>query len=301
MTSLENNRYSKEKTVVDISHHNNDINFDEARKHVGYFIARTSDGDGTYGTKDRKYKKFTDEMSSKGIPFGNYMFNRFVSVADAINEANYFWSIGNKNATSWVCDAEVTTAPNMQECIQAFVNRLRELGAKKVGLYVGHHKYEEFGAKNIKNIDFVWIPRYGKQPNFTCDLWQWTEYGNIPGIGKCDINVIQNGKDLSVFGVGQAQDQGQGQGQQQGKKPYDSSWFTKQNGVFTADRAIKVRRVPGVNEDHVRTLQAGGEFNYNGFCKESHGYVWLRGVDGTFVASGESLNGVRQNYWGSFR
>lgn len=200
--------------AVDISHHNSDIDFDVARQHVGYFIARTGDGHRVntngdrQGILDRKYKKHVEQMKAKGIPFGNYMFNRFSGVASARQEAEDFWVVGDKAATSWVCDAEVATAPNMLECIQAFVDRLRELGAKKVGLYIGHHKYKEFGGSQVKNIDFVWIPRYGAEPSFKCDLWQFTETGSIPGIGKCDINVSMNpDKPISWYYQGEPQPQ----------------------------------------------------------------------------------------------
>ncbi|PGM47396.1 GH25 family lysozyme [Bacillus thuringiensis] len=199
------------KFAVDISHHNSDIDFDVSRQHVGYFIARTGDGHRVntngerQGILDRKYKQFTSQMKVKGVPFGNYMFNRFSGVASARQEAEDFWAVGDKAATSWVCDAEVSTAPNMLECIQAFVDRLRELGAKKVGLYIGHHKYKEFGGSQVKNIDFVWIPRYGAKPSFDCDLWQFTETGQIPGIGKCDINMSMNSaKPISWYYQGES-------------------------------------------------------------------------------------------------
>lgn len=202
------------KFAVDISHHNSDIDFDVARQHVGYFIARTGDGHRVntngerQGILDRKYKQFTSQMKDKGIPFGNYMFNRFSGVASARQEAEDFWAVGDKVATSWVCDAEVSTAPNMLECIQAFVDRLRELGAKKVGLYIGHHKYKEFGGSQVKNIDFVWIPRYGAKPSFDCDLWQFTETGQVPGIGKCDINMSMNpSKPIEWYFQGEPQPQ----------------------------------------------------------------------------------------------
>lgn len=202
--ALEGNKYSKDKTIVDISHHNSDINFDIARQHVSMFIARTGDGHRVntngerQGVLDRKYKQFVADMKARGIPFGNYMFNRFSGVVSARQEAEDFWRVGDKDATVWVCDAEVSTAPNMKECIQVFINRLRELGAKKVGLYIGHHKYQEFGGASI-DCDFTWIPRYGNKPAFACDLWQWTEYGNIPGVGKCDINVLYGSKGMDFF------------------------------------------------------------------------------------------------------
>lgn len=84
------------------------------------------------------------------------------------------------------------------------------------------------------------------------------------------------------------------------EREYDSSWFTEQRGVFTANTTIKVRKEPSVNSEHIRTLYDGSRFEYDGFGYEEHGYVWLRGVDGTYCASGETENGKRENYWGSF-
>ena len=81
---------------------------------------------------------------------------------------------------------------------------------------------------------------------------------------------------------------------------YDDSWFTPQDGVFTADRVIKVRSIPSVNGEHIRTLQEGSEFNYSSYGYEKEGYVWLKGVDDTYVASGETVDGQRVSYWGSF-
>ena len=79
---------------------------------------------------------------------------------------------------------------DMRAGTQAFIDELRRLGARKVGLYVGHHMYAPFGMANVK-ADFVWIPRYGgKKPDYPCDIWQYTETGNVPGIGKCDLNEL---------------------------------------------------------------------------------------------------------------
>ncbi|EEL87942.1 N-acetylmuramoyl-L-alanine amidase [Bacillus cereus] len=52
---------------------------------------------------------------------------------------------------------------------------------------------------NVK-YDFVWIPRYGgNKPAYPCDIWQYTETGNVPGIGKCDLNYLVGSKPLSWF------------------------------------------------------------------------------------------------------
>ena len=42
--------------------------------------------------------------------------------------------------------------------------------------------------------------RYGgKKPDYPCDIWQYTETGNVPGIGKCDLNELIGSKPLSWF------------------------------------------------------------------------------------------------------
>lgn len=184
--------------IIDVSHHQGDIDWNAAAKVVDLAILRIQDGSSVV---DRKYKRNAAECKRLGIPFGQYAFCRFVSIADAKKEAQDFWARGDKAAAFWVADVEVKTMGDMRAGTQAFVDELRRLGAKKVGLYVGHHTYTSFGAANVKNVDFTWIPRYGTtKPSFPCDLWQYTDSGRVPGIkGGVDVNKIISGKPLSFF------------------------------------------------------------------------------------------------------
>ncbi|MCU5100965.1 GH25 family lysozyme [Bacillus cereus] len=182
--------------IVDISKWNKDINWPIAKQYVDFIIARVQDGSNYV---DPLYKGYVQAMKQHGIPFGNYAFCRFVSENDARIEARDFWNRGDKSATVWVADVEVKTMGDMRGGAQAFIDELRRLGAKKVGLYVGHHMYAPFSMANV-NADFVWIPRYGgKRPAYPCDIWQYTETGNVPGIGKCDLNELIGSKSLSWF------------------------------------------------------------------------------------------------------
>ncbi|MGM2787518.1 glycoside hydrolase family 25 protein [Bacillus cereus group sp. Bce018] len=275
--------------IVDISKWNGNINWDVAAAQLDLVIARVQDGSNVV---DHMYQSYVSEMKRRGVPFGNYAFCRFVSENDARVEARDFWNRGDKDALFWVADVEVKTMGNMLAGTLAFIDELRRLGAKKVGLYVGHHTYKEFQADKV-NADFVWIPRYGgNKPAYPCDIWQYTETGYVEGIGKCDLNYLVGNKKLEWFtGVEPTMATSQ----------YDSSWFTKQDGVFTSNTSIKVRREPSVNAEHVRTLQANSIFTYESFGYEKDGYVWLKGVDGLYVATGETLNGKRVNSWGSFK
>ncbi|PEM55336.1 GH25 family lysozyme [Bacillus wiedmannii] len=182
--------------IVDISKWNGNINWPVAKQYLDFVIARVQDGSNYV---DPLYKGYVQAMKQHNIPFGNYAFCRFVSIVDAKKEAQDFWSRGDKSATVWVADVEVKTMNDMRAGTQAFIDELYRLGAKKVGLYVGHHMYASFGMANVKS-DFVWIPRYGgNKPAYPCDIWQYTETGNVPGIGKCDLNSLIGSKSLSWF------------------------------------------------------------------------------------------------------
>lgn len=182
--------------IIDISKWNGDINWNTAKPYIDFIIARVQDGS---NYRDPRYQGYVSDMKRKGIPFGSYAFCRFVSIEDAKKEAQDFWERGDKSSTVWVADVEVKTMNDMKAGTQAFIDELRRLGAKKVGLYVGHHMYEPFGMSQVQ-ADFVWIPRYGgSKPNYPCDIWQYTETGHVAGIGKCDMNKLIGNKPLSYF------------------------------------------------------------------------------------------------------
>ncbi|MEI4713440.1 GH25 family lysozyme [Bacillus cereus] len=182
--------------IVDMSKWNGSPDWDTAAKHLDFVIARVQDGSNYV---DPVYKSYVSAMKARNIPFGNYAFCRFVSINDAKKEAQDFWNRGDKSATVWVADVEVKTMDDMRTGTQVFIDELRRLGAKKIGLYVGHHMYAPFGMANVKS-DFMWIPRYGgNKPAYPCDIWQYTETGNVPGIGKCDLNSLIGNKSLSWF------------------------------------------------------------------------------------------------------
>lgn len=99
--------------------------------------------------------------------------------------------------------------------------------------------------------------------------------------------------DLMLKGTSQNQVQNNG---------YDSSWFTPQNGVFTLDRSVKLRRSP-VDGEVIATLNSGDNVTYDAYGYEQDGHVWIRQPrsDGYgYIATGETKDGKRVSYWGKF-
>lgn len=186
-------------TIIDISHHQvpSAINYDKLAKQVDLVIIRTQ-----YGSNliDRHYKTHHREFQKRGVPTAAYAWLRGVSVTDMEKEATDFYNRTKEfNPCFWFLDVEEKSMPDMRKGTSAFLKKLRSLGAKRVGIYVGHHLYKSFNL-NLAEADAVWIPRYGAKPSYPCDLHQYTDCGKLDGYsGHLDINRLTGSKSLSYF------------------------------------------------------------------------------------------------------
>ncbi|WP_242142902.1 MULTISPECIES: GH25 family lysozyme [unclassified Bacillus cereus group] len=189
-----------EKHIVDLSKWNGDINWDVAAPQIALAICRVQYGS---RTADEQYKNYVANLEKRGVPHGAYAYGCFVSVQDAIVEAKDFMARTSPNAKFLVLDVEDDTLKScgpdqLAAASQAFIQTCKAAGWK-VGFYVSHHMYNKYGLSGVK-ADFLWLPRYGgNKPAYECDIWQYTETGNVPGIGKCDLNYLIGNKNLSWF------------------------------------------------------------------------------------------------------
>ncbi|KEK24015.1 GH25 family lysozyme [Bacillus gaemokensis] len=189
-----------EKHIIDISKWNGDINWDVAASQISLAICRVQYGSRTV---DERYKSYVSNLEQRGVPHAAYAYGCYVSVKDAVVEAKDFMARTSPNAKFLVLDIEDGTlkscgAEKLAEASQTFINTCKDAGWK-VGLYVGHHLYNKYGLGGVQ-ADFLWIPRYGgNEPAYACDIWQYTETGNIAGIGKVDLNYLYGNKPLSWF------------------------------------------------------------------------------------------------------
>ncbi|QQP11535.1 N-acetylmuramoyl-L-alanine amidase [Lysinibacillus agricola] len=192
--------------IIDISHHQGDIDWSKASKEVDLAIIRTQYGTSTI---DRKYVQNIEGCKKYNVPFGVYIYVTFKNKTEALAQAKDFYERAKGyNPLFYVVDVEESFGANVQNIVQgtqAFVDYLKDKGVK-VGLYTGHHFYKPYKMDTVKNYDFLWVPRYsgtsaqGLKPNYACDLWQYTESGAVTGIkGNVDLNVLNGSKRLSWF------------------------------------------------------------------------------------------------------
>ncbi|PHA00949.1 N-acetylmuramoyl-L-alanine amidase [Bacillus pseudomycoides] len=292
------------KNIIDISYFNGNPNWDVLAPQLDLAICRVQYGS---NKQDVKYNEYVSALEARGIPHAAYAYGCYVSVNDAIVEANDFISRVNPNAKFLVLDVEDDTlascgATNLAKASQAFIDTCKAAGWK-VGLYVSHHMYGSYGLQNVK-ADFLWIPRYGgPKPAYACDLWQYADGetgGWLDGIGKVDLNRLNGDKTLEWF-IG------------------SSNSLLPQDEVLgylttTADVA-NIRKEPNVNSPVMRTATKGQGHTYYAWSYDGahfwykvatdnwmrddvasinkdgkwHGVVWVSG-DNVNIRSGAGTN-----------
>lgn len=187
--------------IADISKWQGNIDWSKASKALDLVIIRTQYG---AGTEDYMHKSYEASAYKYNVPFGVYSYVLSSTPANARAEARKFYERASKNTKFYVLDVEEftnnSTPYTMRTIIEAYVDELRSLTNKKVGLYVANHLYSRLNLK-ISDFDFVWIPRYSSQaPSHKHDLWQYTDSGRVPGIpGNVDLNRLASGVSLSFF------------------------------------------------------------------------------------------------------
>ncbi|MDR1043106.1 MAG: Ig-like domain-containing protein [Clostridiales Family XIII bacterium] len=201
-----------EPTIVDVSKWQGNIDWSEASKSIDLAILRVAYGTST--SVEQKYKSYADSCEKYGVPFGVYAYATYKSKKAAESEATKFYNqavSGGRKPLFFVVDTEESYLSRANT--EAYIAKLRSLAKKdgnsrlKVGVYIGHHLYKKLNLNlktdknNAKTPDFVWIPRYNtnvgarassmSEPDYACDIWQYSSAGSIPGIdGKVDINTL---------------------------------------------------------------------------------------------------------------
>lgn len=175
-------------------------------KNVKLVIHRASVGP----KKDTKWARHAKLMRDAGIAYGVYHYVKAKTAAAAREEAQLFWKQASPyNPIFYAADMEWSGIPTSKAraVCSAFISELKRLGARKTGIYVGHHLYKPWNL-NYGEVDFVWIPRYGnnktnlagkpgKWPAYPCTLHQYTSCGSVPGVtGRVDMNRM-TGKGLT--------------------------------------------------------------------------------------------------------
>ncbi|MED3976180.1 GH25 family lysozyme [Priestia megaterium] len=263
--------------IVDLSYWQGTIDFNKAKEELALAIIRTQYGS---SKEDAKHKEYEAQCEKYGIPYGNYAYARFVSVADAVQEAKDFLARKGAKSKFLVVDVEEMTTKVQSDIVpatQAFIDYLHQNGVKTVGLYTGHSFYKTYGMSKVK-ADFLWIPRYRTnddgqihtvKPDMPCDIWQYSQAGTLAGVtgSKVDLNVLNGEKPLEFF-----------TGVNENPAPPATIEGVKVYPYIAVTGDVWLHSTPDFNESsRVRVLKAGeihtSRGSNNGLVNIGEGYV----------------------------
>jgi len=191
-------------TAVDLSQHNRltaaENDWAEIERNVAFLILRC----GVTRTVieplgigfDAEFDFAARKCREHGIPYGVYYYGKVGTATEGRKEADMCWDTASPhNPLFYVYDVEEPVLTDA--VINAWADQMRKHGAKKLGMYIGHHVYNKHKA-TINAFDFIWIPRYGPNdgtfdpafsPAFPCDLHQYTSKGRLPGLRNADVDL----------------------------------------------------------------------------------------------------------------
>src|SRR5438309_11281188 len=120
-------------SIFDFSEYQGTIDFGKVKCDTDLLILRVQAGS-TH--PDIYYAQYVSGCKANNIPFGTYAYARFISVADAQQEAKDCFARMDKETQFVVIDVEsvsTTIASQLVPATQAFIDYLHSQGVKKVG------------------------------------------------------------------------------------------------------------------------------------------------------------------------
>lgn len=203
--------------ILDISEHQlpDAIDYPQLAKAISWVIVRVQ-----YGSlyEDKQYKRHLEQFKRLGVPVNVYAWVRGINEKDMEKEAEDFFQRGQAFQPSfWWLDIEERSMDKMVVGTERYRQRLKQLGAKKVGAYIGNHIFQSFGYTDqaVSFFDGLWLPTYGRNngvyegANPTAsqgyDLHQYTSNGRLSGYnGPLDLSRLSGTKPAQFFTDSQA-------------------------------------------------------------------------------------------------
>ena len=172
------------------------------------------------GKADSKFPVWAAELHKRNFPFAVYDFVKLRSEADAIKQAEAMYAACSPyNPSVYYLDTEKravgVTYKKERAYIKAYVDRLRQLGVKRIGQYTGDYRWRTQYYILEPLFDTLWIANWGKNDGVhggslkskspKIHLQQYTSNGYSKGPGapgirhRIDMNRLTGAVPLSWF------------------------------------------------------------------------------------------------------
>ena len=189
---------------IDISYHQGSIDFNSVKNAgIEFVILR----EGYRTTMDKRFLEYAGECKRVGLPIpAVYHFSYALTEEEAKNEADV--CIKNMKSANLGSDVQVffdfeydtvTQAKNKgvtltpDHCNRhtiAFCEEVKRLGYVP-GIYTNIDYHKNWYRDDVLNQYSIWLADYSGEPNYPCQIRQYSSKGSVPGIkGSVDMNEI---------------------------------------------------------------------------------------------------------------
>lgn len=168
---------------------------------AGYTYAILRAGFGRTDTqKDKNFENNYKNAKAAGVKLGVYWYSYAVDKADAQKEAKACLSVikGKSFELPVFYDLEDSSMvklgkTKLTEIAKAFCDAVIK-GGFRAGVYSNPNWFNNYLDYNeLRKLYPVWLAQYYKEPQYDCDVWQYTSEGKVAGItGNVDLNIIIN-------------------------------------------------------------------------------------------------------------
>lgn len=195
------------KVGIDVSTFQGSINWEQVKEKVDFAIIRVGlRGWGTANIgKDARFEENIKGATAAGIDCGVYFFSQAITVAEAIEEANFVLDAIKPYKLTYPVVIDMENPPDPEARTQAIKNNRRLLTDITLAFCetirdAGYYPMVYSGASWLNNNLYgseiaqkydIWVAHYGsKKPGHSGSIWQYSSSGRVDGITtNVDLNV----------------------------------------------------------------------------------------------------------------
>lgn len=99
---------------------------------------------------------------------------------------------------TWKKNGETCTREKCTEYTERYLNELKKLGCKKLGIYLNIDYYRNYYTEQIKKTYPIWLADYSGGADFDCIMQQTSSSGRVAGIsGNVDMDILYDSSYMS--------------------------------------------------------------------------------------------------------
>lgn len=177
------------RKLIDVSEHNGVIDWEKAKNHIDGAIIRCGFGSDYVSQDDKQYRRNVSECERLGIPYGVYLYSYAQNAEMARSEAAHVLRLvkGHKLSYPIYYDVEENGLESVAKSNSIVFGDIIE----KAGYWCGVYSMLYWWQGCLKGLERFtkWVAQWGVSAcGMACDMWQYADNGNIPGVGLVDMN-----------------------------------------------------------------------------------------------------------------